>query len=124
MSPAHAAVSAVRRLAWSILRGTRNSKFVATPFRNSNSVSRLQGLGSCRWPMKTKSWRPQNGSPNCVSGNSVLQQNRRFLALAEAAARSATVVRMAARSGAIALSPCSVEVAAECARQKSNKLYD
>mmetsp|Transcript_5429 Transcript_5429/g.13656 ORF Transcript_5429/g.13656 Transcript_5429/m.13656 type:complete len:117 (-) Transcript_5429:78-428(-) len=99
MSPAHAAVSAVRRLAWSILNGIKNNRFVATPLRNSNSVSLLQGLGSCRWPTKTKSWRPQKGSPNCVSGNSVLQQNRTFLALAAAAARRAMKRRMALHDG-------------------------
>ncbi len=101
MSPAHAAVSAVRRLAWSIRSGTRNKAFVRTPLRNSRTVSRLHGLGSCRWPTKTKSCLPQNGSPSCVSGNSVLQQKRTFLALAAAArSRTTTVVRMAARSGA------------------------
>ena len=102
MSPAHAAVSAVRLLLWSILNGIKNNKFVATPLTNSSTVSLLHGLGSCRWPTKTKSWRPQNGSPSAVSGNSVLQQNRTFLALAAAAARSRATVRMAAvhRSGA------------------------
>ena len=64
MSPRQAQVSAVRRRAWSILSGSKNSKFVATPFRNSSTVSLLHSLASCRWPTKTKSWRPQNGSPS------------------------------------------------------------